>query len=798
MYNFMKFTLSWLKTFLETDASSNQIINTLNNIGLEVEEVIDLGEVYQAFLVAEIISTKPHPEAEKLQICQVNNGSEVLQIVCGAKNARPGIKVVLAPISTIIPANNLKIKESKIRNISSFGMLCSAQELKLSEDSDGIIELPLDSIVGESFAKHANLQDIIIEISITPNRGDCLGVYGIARDLAAAGIGKLKEISSNVLQGDFDSPINVKISSDSCLKYVGRYFRNVSNKESPKWLKDLLQSIGQKSISSLVDISNYFTFAFGRPMHIFDADKISDLEIRDAIEGEEFLALNDKKYILYSKDLIATSENKLLALSGIIGGKECSVCQETKNIFLEIALFEADQIAKTARSHQIESDAKYRFERKLDANFMETALNLASEMIINLCAGQASKEIVITKDIASSKEILFPLSSTKKRLGIDYDKSRVISILSILGFNVKDQNDCLHLTVPSWRHDINNNDDIVEEIARIDGYNNIQAIALQDIPNPLKNLDLKQRSIYKLQRFAASLGLDEVVTWSFMHSQKASLFSEVKEELFLKNPISSKLDYMRPSVIPNLLEAALKNQNRGLQNIALFELGSAFKGIASNDQILLLSGIRSGMNNERNLYEAPREVDVFDVKSDVLEIIAEMGIESNKLQYLVTNLPKYYHPGRSGAVMLGKTVLAFFGEVHPSIIKAYELKANVVAFEVLIDNIPLAKPKFGRKTAASYSDYQSVERDFAFIVNEEINLDKIIRTIEQIDKKLIKAVKVFDIYRGKNIEQGKKSIALTVVLQANDKTLSESEIDDIHNKIVEHMLKTTNASLRKD
>ncbi len=793
----MKFTISWLKKFLITDATVEQIIDKLTQIGLEVEEVVNQEDIYKAFIIAEIIEANPHPEADKLRICKVNNGKEILQIVCGAPNARAGIKVVLAPIGAEIPANGLKIKQSKIRNIDSCGMLCSSAELNLGEDSDGIIELGENYKVGDSFATSHGLNEVFVDISITPNRGDCLGVYGIARDLAASGLGKLKQLESSHQQGSFISPITVEINNPYCLRYTGRYFKGVKNAASPKWLQDILKSIGLKPISALVDITNYFTFAYGRPLHVFDADLITKIEVRGAVAGEELVALNDKTYKLNDGEVVIADDNKVIGIAGIIGEKTTGVSLASKNIFLEQALFDADNIAKTGRIHQVDTDARYRFERQVDSEFMNLALDLATQMIIEICGGEVSDPILVDNFKYKATEIVFPLIELQQRVGIAYDKNHVKKILADLGFIVKDKGEQLELIVPSWRHDITAKEDVVEEIARIDGYENIKAIALPDRDAFKTILDFKQRAIYRISRFAASLGLNEVVTWSFMSSKKAALFSELKDELYLKNPISVELDYMRPSILANLLEAVEKNQNRRIHNVALFELGSIFSGVKPDQQILSLTGLRSGYNKLRNPYGDHRLVDVFDSKKDILMILNEMGLDSSKLQYQTNNLPKYYHPGRSSALTLGKNIIGYFGELHPQIIKLYDLDHSAVGFELFLDNVPLPKSKYGSKGNLEVSDYQMIERDFAFVVDKEILVDAITRAVTQVDKKLIKNAYVFDIYAGKNIDEGKKSVSVSVTIQALDRTLSEVEIDQLSQNIIEAVTKTTKGTLRE-
>ncbi len=788
----MKFTLSWLKKYLNTQACAEEIIASLNKIGFEVEEVINQAAIYKPFIVAEIISTEKHPEADKLKICQVNNGTETLQIVCGASNVRSGIKVVLAPIGADIPANGLKIKQSKIRNVDSFGMLCSAGELSLEQKSDGIMELSLGK-VGQSFAEVYGLNDVIIEISITPNRGDCLGVYGVARDLAAAGVGELNPLKVKITEGDFVSPINVAIKHDGCKKYIGRYFRNIRNAESPDWLKKDLASIGVKPISALVDITNYFTFAFGRPMHAFDADKISQIEIRSARLNEEFLALNDKKYKLNGNELVVADKDQVLGLAGVIGEKLSGVTTSTHNVFLEIGLFDAEAIVQ-ARPHQIDTDAKFRFERKVDSEFMETSLHLVSEMIIDICGGELSNSIVIDNLQFKPVVIDFNFKELEKRLGVSYDKAHVLKILEDLGFKISLQGNNLQLTVPSWRNDISIIEDIVEEVARIDGYDNIKAVALPVFDSA--NLTPKQKIYHGISRFPASLGLNEVITMSFMHSEKAKLFWPLQDELFIKNPISSVLNYMRPSILPNLLEIAEKNQNRGINNVSIFEMSTIFAGIEPDQQIFTITGLRKGHNNVRNHYHDFRLVDEFDSKGDIFNIINEMGCEPNKLQYSTNNLPQYYHPGRSAALMLGKQIIGYFGLLHPTIIKTYNLIGNAVGFELFIDQVPLAKPKYGRKNCSELSAYQSVQRDFSFIVDSEVTCQKIVNAVIQVDKKLIKSVNIFDIYAGNNLSEGQKSIAFNVVIQAQDRTLVEQEIDELSQKIITSVVKHTNGVLR--
>ena len=787
----MKFTFSWLKDFLDTNYAPADIIDILNKIGHEVEEVVSQADIYKPFIVAEITSAIPHPQADKLKICQVNNGKETLQIVCGAPNARAGIKVVLAPVGAVIPASGIIIKQSKIRDQNSCGMLCSGAELLLDNESDGIIELPQTYVVGSSFAENYGLNEVLIDLSITPNRGDCLGVYGIARELAAAGAGKLKKLDYNQIKGEFESPIKVNIENN-CERYLGRYFKINNNGQSPLWLQNRLKSIGEKTISALVDITNYFTYSFARPLHIFDAEKIEgDLTIRNSKANEKLLALNEKEYNLNGELVIADSK-KPLALAGIIGGVNSAVDLNSKNIFLEIGLFEADLVAKVARAHQIETDAKFRFERKIDSEFMDAALHLATQMILDIAQGTASYPVIINKLDFKPIKLDFALSECKKRVGIEYSKSRILEILDALGFVVEDKGDILGITVPSWRHDISIKEDIVEEIARIEGYDKIESICLPKHDALVIALNRSQAALYRLQRFPASLGLNETITWSFMHSKEAALFTEIQDNLYIKSPISSELDYMRPSILPNLLEAAKKNLYRTVQSVQLYEIGPIFKAL--DQQLNSLSGLRSGFNHNRNIYGDHRPVDFFDCKADMLAILAELGVGSAQINS--TNLPRYYHPGRAATISLGKNILGVFGELHPSIINYYDL-SHAVGFELFLDNVPVSKSKYGRKGPLQTSDYPMVSRDFAFIFKQDVTIEVINRAVLQVDKKLIKSVEIFDIYSGKGIADDEKSIAFSVTIQAADHTLSEQEIEEVSQKIILAVEQTTKAVLRK-
>jgi phenylalanyl-tRNA synthetase beta chain len=793
----MRFTLSWLKEFLDTNASLKEILEKLTDIGLEVEEVVDYAEKLKPFIVAEIIDAAQHPEADKLRVCKVNNGKEILQIVCGAPNARAGIKVVLAPIGSLIPNGDFKIKASKIRGVESNGMLCSAEELELDGDSEGIIELPSSAIVGTPFVDAYGLNDAMIDISITPNRGDCLGVYGIARDLAARGVGQLKPLNIPNIKGNFASPIKVEILDENCPVFIGRYFKNLQNKQSPEWLQNRLRAIGSKPISALVDITNYISFTYGRPLHVYDADKLNGkIIVRKAKEGETFEALNDKSYTLTGTETVIADDKGVLALGGVIGGKDSGCSLETKNVFLEVALFDPISIAETGRKHLIDSDARYRFERIVDSGFVMNGVELASQMILDLCQGEAS-EIVIAGEIPKNERKLeFRIEKLHKLAGIEVETQEIIRILESLGFKCSSKGNVLELTIPTWRNDIEGEHDIVEEIVRIHGFEKVTPAWLpQKSMLPVPTLSQSQNSVKLLKRLLASRGLTEVVSWSFLSKDNAIMFGELKEELRILNPISSDLEYMRPSILPNLIEALQRNSLRGFTDISLFEIGPVFFGGTPGAQKLVIAGVRAGKTAEKSIYKEERNYDVFDIKANILACISEYGFASDKLS-VDTDAPSYYHPGRSASLKIGKEVVGYFGEIHPNVQRKMDIKNAVQAFELFVEKLPVPKSKAGRKPGLKVSNFQAVERDFAFVVDQDKVAGDLIQAIKSADKNLITDVKLFDIYAGSNIEAGKKSVAVKVILQAMDRTLTEQEINNISNNVIANVEKQVGGKLR--
>ncbi|WPY01025.1 Phenylalanine--tRNA ligase beta subunit [Candidatus Trichorickettsia mobilis] len=797
----MKFTLSWLKRFLDTDATVTEIATTLTNIGLEIESVIDKRQELVDFTVAHIIDTMPHPAADKLRICTVQTTTENLQIVCGAPNARAGIKVVLAKVGVEIPNGKFKIKASEIRGIKSMGMLCSAAELLIGSDADGIIELPDSANIGEKFIKYYGLDDPVIQVNVTPNRGDALGVYGIARDLAAVGIGRLLPLELPKIDHSFHSEFNVKVmASDACPLFCIREFKNVNNIESPSWLKQLLENIGVRPISAIVDITNYMAYSFGQPMHAYDADKLAALEVKLLKDEQQFQALNNKEYKCISEDLVICDGCEVHALAGIIGGNTSACSENTRNIILEAAVFEPLMITKTGRRLQIDTDSRYRFERRVDKTFVASALDIATQMILSICGGTVSEMLGIAEQSSSQTEahngfIDFPLSFLQQYSGLVLSAEQICTILKELGFKVVVVGEILKIQVPAWRHDVKIKEDIVEEILRIYGYDQITEIAL---PNSeiIGVIPVAQKRLHDLRRIIACAGYDEVITWSFMSSITARLFAELHNELVLVNPISVDLDYMRPSIVPNLLAIIAKNQARRVADMSLFEIGPVFCGTKPEDEITMISGVRCGDYLPKNCHGASRIVDIFDIKADLAAILSHLELSIDRCQ-ISTAKHTYYHPTRSASLSLGKNIIGHFGQIHPTILQHFDIEGEVIAFELNITNIPTSKPKFGRRTEFITSDFQINYRDYAFIIDVVQPVGNIISYIKNIDNKLIKSVELFDVYTSDKIASGKKSVAISVQIQADDHTLTEEELLKLHNAIIDGVKKNFAGEIRK-
>jgi phenylalanyl-tRNA synthetase beta chain len=795
----MKFTLSWLKRHLETDAPLAAITDRLTSLGLEVETVVDRGAALAEFTVAHVIEASPHPNADTLRVCRVDTGRGEVQVVCGAPNARTGMKGVFAGAGQIIPGSGLKLKQTKIRDVESNGMLLSERELGLGDDHDGIIELPEDAPLGEPFAASLGLDDPLIDIAITPDRGDCLGVFGIARDLAASGLGALKPHDETPLPGGFESPIKVHLDfapdhADACPLFLGRYIRGVTNGPSPKWLRDRLLSIGLRPISALVDITNWMTFDLGRPAHAFDADRIKgDLRLRLGKKGEKFAALDDREYEIDETMTAICDDSGFVSLAGVIGGETTGCDAETKTVFIEIALFDPLRTAATGRALGVESDARYRFERGVDADFMALGEQIASRLILELCGGEASEVVIAGAKPETARHLPFDPARVAALGGVDIAEDVSHEILSGLGFTLAKGG----VTTPTWRPDIEVESDVVEEVLRIHGFDNIDAVSLpRDHGVAAPVLTLAQRRVRWTKRALAARGLVEAVTWSFISEPQAALFGGGDASLRLANPISSELTDMRPSLLPGLMAAVARNIDRGFDDLALFEAGHVYSGLEAGDQAMVATAVRRGRSGSRHWLEPPRPVDAYDAKADALAVIAACGGPVDKAQF-TADAPAWFHPGRSGSIRLGPKVLAHFGELHPRVLAALDVAGPLVGCEVFLGAIPEGKVKPGRaKPPLKLSPFQSVKRDFAFVVDDEIRAGDLLRAARGADKQLIDQVAVFDSFSGAALGAGKKSIAITVTLQPIDRTLTDADIEAVSKNIVAAVEKATGGTLR--
>jgi len=797
----MKFTLSWLKSHLDTAAPLDEIVRRLVMLGIEVEDVADRAKDLAAFTVARVVSAEPHPNADKLRVCRVDTGKDTVQVVCGAPNARTGMKGVFAPAGTIIPRNGMLLKPSTIRGVESNGMLCSAWEMGLSEDHEGIIELPADAPVGAPFARTMGLDDPVIEVKVTPNRADCLGVRGLARDLAAAGLGTLKPLEVQPVPGTFPSPTHVHLAHldpKACPLFIGRTIRNVRNGESPAWLKERLTAIGLRPISALVDITNFITFDVDRPLHVFDADKLQgDLVVREARPGESIVALNGKAYELDAEVTVIADGRGVESLGGVIGGESSGCTASTTTVFVEAALFDPLRTASTGRRLAIQSDARYRFERGLDPDFVRTGMELATRLILDLCGGEAS-EIVIAGEVPAWRRTIGLRPDRAAKLGgVAIDAAEQRRILLALGFGVGDAGGLFAVTPPSWRGDVEDEADLVEEIIRVNGYDRIEPVALErDTVLPKPALTPAQRRNATVRRVLASRGLVECVTFSFLAEKDAEPFGGIKPELKLVNPISADLDAMRPSVIPNLLAAAQRNADRGYPDAALFEIGPLYRDDTPEGQVEVAAGLRFGRSGPKHWSGSGETIDAFAAKADALAAIAAAGGPSENLQ-VATDAPAWFHPGRSGVLRLGPNVVAQFGELHPSVLLRFGAKGPAAAFELFLDAIPLPRSKGPARPLLRLSPFQPVERDFAFVVGRDVAAEQLLRAARGVDRKLVSEVRLFDLYEGAGLPEGKKSLAIAVVLQPQQATLTDEQIEAFSQKLVAAVAKATGGELRR-
>ncbi|MBC7905289.1 MAG: phenylalanine--tRNA ligase subunit beta [Rhodospirillaceae bacterium] len=797
----MKFTLSWLKQHLDTDASLAEIDARLTMLGLEVEGIEDPAKDLGGFIVGEVLEAEKHPNADRLRVCKVNTGTGVIQVVCGAPNARAGIKVILAQPGTFIPVTGEALKKGKVRDVESQGMMCSWRELNLGEDSEGIAELDLGLTVGSKLTEIMTF-DPMIEISITPNRADCLGVRGVARDLAASGLGTLKPLDIAPVAGSFKSPMGVKLdftpdTASACPLFAGRMIRGVKNGDSPAWLKDRLTAIGLRPISALVDITNYVTYDLARPLHVFDADKVKgNITARLAKSGETLQALNGKEYALSESMTVIADDSGPEALAGIMGAERSGCTEATVNVFLEAAYFDPTRTAATGRKLDILSDARFRFERGVDPAFVVPAAELATRLILDICGGEPSELIVAGSEPDWRTSIVLRPERVAELGGVEVSTAKQEDILRGLGCTVSEHANGLLVVPPSWRGDISAEHDLVEEVIRINGYDHIPTVPLPRPSMPKPVLTSGQRRASWVRRQLAGRGLIETVTWSFLPSAQAKLFGGGQPEMHLANPISSDLDVMRPSVLPNLVAAAGRNADRGFKDLGLFEIGAQFDGPEPGQQRNVAAGLRAGRAVTRHWSEKTRAVDLFDAKADALAVLVAAGANPDSFQ-VVAEAPSWYHPGRSGSLKLGNKPMATFGELHPGVLGQMGVKGPVVAFEVFIDALPPQKAKATKaKPLVKLSQFQPLERDFAFVLDTKVAADAVVRAAKNADKALVTDVIVFDLYEGPNVGEGKKSIAISVTLQPMEKTLTDEEIEAVGKKIVDAVVKVTGGILR--
>ena len=800
----MKITFDWLKDHLQTKNSEKQLIEKLTDIGLEVEN-IENNSSLEKFLVAKIIKAEKHPNADRLKICKVDIGKKkIVEVVCGAKNAKDGLLTIYAPPGAIIPKNDMKLSVSEIRGVTSYGMLCSESELNLSDESDGICELNeklFKNKIGKQYFKNNNSN--LINLSITPNRSDCLGVRGIARDLASAGFGKLKVYKTNKIKSKNKQKISIKIlkEKDQCCTTFGSCLvTNVKNTESPKWLKDKLVSVGQKPISAIVDITNYVMLDLNRPLHAYDADKIQKgIVVRNSKKGEMFKALDNKEYELENGMCVISDKGGVLGLGGIIGGTRSATELNTKNVLIESAYFNPRSIRKTSKKLNIDTDAKFRFERGIDPLSQEEGLEKAAKLIKEICGGQISKIDVQKIENYHNKNIKFEIKLFEKISGLKISTKEILKILKDLGFEVKNSKNILKIKVPSWRPDINQQVDIVEELVRIYGYNKINLI--EPIKTRSKStLNKTQKLFHFLQRSVATKGYQEVITWSFTDSRINALFRSNEKDIEIINPISSDLNVLRNSIFSNLLMYLNKNLDRGIKDLSLFEIGPIFYGSNPGEQETVIGGLRSGKVSRLSWIEEDRNVDIFDVKKDVIQTLVEAGYAKSKL-IVDDQTPNYYHPGKSGRIFLNKEekkIAAYFGEIHPNILKKIDIKTEaLIGFEIFVNNLKKTKRSLkDQKKIYQVSDFQKSERDFAFVINKNFKSQTLVDIISNVDKELIKEVNIFDIYEGSNIPNDMKSIALNVTIQSMNKTLKDKDLENINKLIIDTVENKTGAKIR--
>ncbi|MGV1801261.1 phenylalanine--tRNA ligase subunit beta [Agrobacterium vitis] len=806
----MKFTLSWLKDHLDTDATLDQVCERLTAIGLEVEDVDDKA-AYKPFVIAKILSAEKHPSADRLKVLSVDAGDgKPVQVVCGAPNARAGLIGAFGRPGMYVPGLDVTLAVGNIRGVESHGMMCSEKELNMSDNHDGIIDLPDDAPVGTSFAAYAGIDDPVIEINLTPNRPDCTSIFGIARDLAASGLGTLKQPKAPSFAVEGETSVEVKLELDDaklCPGFAYRLVHGVKNGPSPVWMQKRLIAIGLRPISALVDVTNYMTFDQGRPMHVFDADKVKGvLTVRRAKDGEEILALDTRTYKLTPNTVVIADDNGLESIGGIMGGEHSGCDENTNNVLIESALWDPINIAKSGRSLGIITDARYRFERGVDPDYMVPGLERTTELVLEMCGGKAASAKVVGYQGHTKKVVDFPFSEVKRLTGLNVSTDESRTILTGLGFEVSGEGETVKVAVPSWRPDVDGKADLVEEVMRMHGVDKITPEPLPSMgavnTKILTTLQIRTRTA---KRALASRGMMEAVTWSFISAEQAALFGGGKPELKLVNPIAADMSDMRPSLLPGLLTAAQRNADRGFGDVAIFEVSGTYEGDTPEGQRRVAGGVRRGtasLSGAGRMWSnatkgGGKPVDVYDAKADALAVLEACGLPMGNVQ-IEQGGPEWYHPGRSGTIKMGpKVVLGYFGEFHPKTLAALDVSGALCGFEIYLDAMQEPKKKATRtKPALDLSPLQMVKRDFAFVVEKQVEAGAIIKAATSADRKLITGVNVFDVFEGASVGEGKKSVAIEVLIQPSDKTLTDEDFDALTKKIVGNVEKTTGGALR--
>jgi len=809
----MKFTLSWLKDHLDTSATLAEIRKTLDQIGLEVEGIEDPSEKLGKFTIARVIDAKQHPQADRLRVLQVEvePGKPAVEVVCGAPNARTGLVGVFAPLGAYIPGTGITLDKKPVRGVVSNGMMLSEREMELSDEHAGIVELGggMAESVGKRYVDVLGLSDPVIEIKLTPNRPDCTGVRGVARDLAAAGLGTLKpEPEITGVEGTFESPVDIRLEfaggdATPCPCFAGRYIRGIKNGPSPAWMQKRLNAVGQKPINAVVDVTNYISIDRGRPLHVYDADKlVGAIRARLSKPGETFLGLNGKTYTTDDTMCVIADERAVLGFGGILGGEDAGSTEETKNILIESAYFDPVRTAATGRKANVQTDARYRFERGVDPAYIEPGLDLATRMMLDLAGGEPSKRKIAGEPPIKPFSVAFDFSRVKALMGLELADAQIRQTLEALGFVIEGAAPKYKVTAPSWRPDIHGPADLVEEVARIAGLESIPSEPLPRLTGGVTRATLTdgQRRVRRARRTLAARGFVEAVTWSFIDQKEAEHFGGGSEALQLANPISSEMTTMRPGLLPGLLAAVQRNHNRGFGDISLFEVGQAYRGDGEKDQLVAAAGVRAGAvglgGSGRHWDGAAAPADVFDVKADAFALLAALGIDAAKAQ-ITRDAPGWYHPGRSATLRLGpKVVLAHFGELHPATLKLMDVPGTAAAFEVFLDALPREKKKTRAKPPLAASDLLPVTRDFAFVLERSVAAGDVVKAAQGADKGLITAVRVFDVFEGGSLRPEQKSLAIEVTLSPTEKTLTDEEIDAVGKKVIAEVKRATGGEIR--